>query len=139
MEKKASLLRSDRPGIDGLTPSEEPVAHGPVQKEEGAMDGQSAARMTSPKRDPKEKEATDALVAEGVARERAERLVAAHGTDWEALKRVAWPDKAEDHDSASESETSSVISDRKASLKQHHSEGIPPYDPPGLTDDNKSE
>jgi hypothetical protein len=86
MERKASDYRRGRPGIDGLTPTEEPVAHEPMEKEpvhgkDAAIEGQSPARMTSPKSDEKEKQAIDALVAEGVARERAEELVAAHGAE----------------------------------------------------------
>jgi hypothetical protein len=73
MERKASDYRSGRPGIDGLTPTEDPVAHEPMEKE--------PAHMTSPKFDEKEKQAIEALVAEGVARERAEQLVAAYGVE----------------------------------------------------------
>lgn len=81
MERKASDYRSGRPGVDGLTPTEEPVAHEPMEKERDekatGIDGQSPARMTSPKSDETKKEAIDALVKQGVTQERAGQLVAA--------------------------------------------------------------
>lgn len=125
MERKASDYRNTRPGVDGLTPTEEPVAHEPMEKEsdETAVEGQAPARMTSPKSDTKEKEFIDVLVAEGVAREHAEQLVAAHGVEGARSALQASEDTPD--------------SQRKATLKRHHVEGIPPYDTPGLADEKK--
>jgi hypothetical protein len=129
MERKASDYRNGRPGIDGLTPTEEPVAHEPMEKEPdergkaAAIEGQAPARMTSAKSDETEMAAVDALVAEGVARERAEELVAIHGVEG-ARSLLQIPEDIPD-------------SARKASLKRHHVEGIPPYDTPGLADEKK--
>jgi hypothetical protein len=128
MERKASDYRNSRPGVDGLTPTEDPVAHEPMEKEpdetaEAAIEGQAPARMTSPRSEETEKEAIDALVAQGVTRERAEQLVAACGV--------------EDAKPASQASETTPDSARKASLKRHHVEGIPPYDTPGLADEEE--
>jgi hypothetical protein len=53
-------------------------------------DGQAPARMTAPKMDEDEKAAVDALIQEGVTRERAEALVQEHGANWETLKAAAF-------------------------------------------------
>jgi hypothetical protein len=53
---------------------------------------QEPARMTSPKTDDDDMAAVDALVEEGLAREQAEELVKAHGSNWETLKTAAFPD-----------------------------------------------
>ena len=53
---------------------------------------QEPARMTSPKTDEDDRSAVGALVEEGLAREQAEELVKAHGSNWETLKAAAFPD-----------------------------------------------
>jgi hypothetical protein len=72
---------------------------------------QAPARMKSPDGNEDERAAADALVQEGITREHAEQLVAAHGTDWETLKSAAWPEamNVEDsEDDAQESDRKSV-------------------------------
>jgi hypothetical protein len=83
---------------------------------------QAPARMKSPERNVDERAAADALVQEGITREYAEQLVAAHGTDWETLKSAAWPE---------DSDVDAPESDRKSVLREHHEEGIPPFETPG--------
>jgi hypothetical protein len=53
-------------------------------------DVQAPARTTAPKMDENEKAAIDALIQEGVTRERAEALVEEHGANWETLKAAAF-------------------------------------------------
>jgi len=69
-----------------------------------------------------EQAAANALVQEGITRERAEELVEIHGPDWEALKAGAWPEKSQNDD---------LVDERKAALREHHVEGIPPFETPG--------
>jgi hypothetical protein len=83
---------------------------------------QAPARMKSPDSNKDEKAAADALVQEGITREYAEQLVSAHGTDWETLKSAAWPE---------DSRVDAQRSDRKSVLREHHEEGIPPFETPG--------
>ena len=52
--------------------------------------GQAPARMASSHADEDENVAIDLLVQNGVTREYAEELVATHGTNWEALRAVAF-------------------------------------------------
>jgi len=54
------------------------------------IEGQQPARMASPTADRSEEEAVEALLQEGVTRERAEELVSEHGTNWETLKAAAF-------------------------------------------------
>lgn len=54
------------------------------------IESQRPGRMTSPEPDHGEKEAIEALVQEGVTRERAEELVRTHGVNWETLKAAAF-------------------------------------------------
>lgn len=136
-DNEAELSRSERAGIDGLTPSNkdteiydasrdprtgrppnpleaqrlarehernrsegqaEDSSDHPEATEDSAGDAdvedasefQAPARMTSPKAGDDEKAVVDALVEEGVSRERAEELVAVHGPNWEALKAAAF-------------------------------------------------
>lgn len=91
MERKASDYRRGRPGIDGLTPTEDPVAHEPMEKEPDKATNEDS-RAAAMEGHQIAKGAVDALVAEGITRERAEQLVATHGTDWATLKQVAWPE-----------------------------------------------
>jgi hypothetical protein len=84
---------------------------------------QAPARMTSPKTGEDEKRAVGALMLEGVAREQAEELVKAHGTNWESLKAAA---RAGDAHSVDQDATR-----RQKELDEHHHHGIPPYEPPG--------
>jgi hypothetical protein len=81
--------------------------------------GQQPARMVSLQTDEDEKSALDALVREGITRERAQALVSAHGTNLETLKAAAF---AMEH-SRSEAE-------RKRALSEHHMHGIPPFEIP---------
>lgn len=64
---------------------EQSGSHEPVAEEL-----QAPGRMTSPKAVEEEKAAVDALVEEGVSRERAEELVNLHGANWETLKAAAF-------------------------------------------------
>ena len=63
-----------------------------------------------------------------ITREQAEQLVSSHGTDWETLKSAAWPEKMK----AESPDVDAQESDRKSILREHHEEGIPPFEPPGL-------
>ncbi|MBK1866995.1 hypothetical protein [Taklimakanibacter albus] len=54
------------------------------------IEGQQPACMASPTADRSEEEAVEALLQEGVTRERAEELVSEHGTNWETLKAAAF-------------------------------------------------
>ena len=89
---------------------------------------QAPARMKSPARDEGERVAADALVQEGITREHAEQLVSAHGTDWETLKSAAWPENMK----TEASDVDTEMTERKSALREHHKEGIPPFDTPGI-------
>jgi hypothetical protein len=65
-----------------------------------------------------EKAAADALVQEGISRERAERLIQAHGANLETLRAAAF------------AEEQSTFSSHKDELAKHHQSGIPPFEPP---------
>lgn len=54
------------------------------------IEGRQPARMASPQADDSEQEAIEALVEEGVNRERAEELVTAHGANLATLKGIAF-------------------------------------------------
>ena len=95
------------------------------QQESALSREQAPARMTSPAGGEDDKAAADALVQEGITRERAEQLVEAHGADWETLKAAAWPEKMEDAGQSAEER------ERKARRAEHHDEGIPPFETPG--------
>lgn len=71
--------------------AQERTQPGSDEEDGSVIEGQAPARMASPKMDENEKTAIDALVQEGVTRERAEALVEEHGPSWERLKAVAFP------------------------------------------------
>jgi hypothetical protein len=71
------------------------VAESNLAEDEGAhasalSEMQAPARMIAPTMDEHEKAAVDALIQEGVTRERAEALVQEHGANWETLKAAAF-------------------------------------------------
>lgn len=136
----ANGQNNDRAGIEGLTAVDESEKPRDAHRQPGDAaepdleDGaeievqQAPARMKSPDRSEAERAAADALVQEGITREQAEQLVSSHGTDWETLKSAAWPEKTKAEDPDVEAQEA----DRKSILREHHEEGIPPFEPPGL-------
>jgi len=147
MDSKGNAIgqNNDRAGIEGLTAVDESEKPRDAHREPGDAaepdleDGdeievpalaeqQAPARMKSPDRSEAERAAADALVQEGITREQAEQLVSSHGTDWETLKSAAWPEKMK----AESPDVDAQESDRKSILREHHEEGIPPFEPPGL-------